>query len=197
VHFSTDYVFDGQAGRPYTEDDRPHPLGAYAGSKLAGELYAQAYLDEPLIIRTCGVFGPGGLSTARGNFVETILRLAARPEPVRVVEDFVASPTYAPELAERTADFVANRLSGIFHAGGGAPVSWFGFAKIIFEEANLKAELRATNEREHRTPARRPRYSALSNTKMEAAGIRPMPPLREAVRAYMAARERIISSRQT
>jgi dTDP-4-dehydrorhamnose reductase len=195
VHFSTDYVFDGRAGRPYTEDDRPHPLGAYAVSKLGGELYAQAYLDEPLIIRTCGVFGPGGLSTARGNFVETMIRLASRPEPVRVVEDYVASPTYAPELAERTADLVEKKLCGIFHAGGGAPVSWFEFAQIIFEEAHLKAELRATSEREHRSPARRPQYSALSNAKLEAAGIRPMPPLREAVRAYMAARERVVSSR--
>jgi dTDP-4-dehydrorhamnose reductase len=195
VHFSTDYVFDGRAGRPYTEEDRPHPLGAYAVSKLAGESYAQAYLEDPLIIRTCGVFGPGGLSTARGNFVETMLRLAARQEPVRVIEDYVASPTYAPELAERTVDMVERKLSGIYHAGGGAPVSWFEFARIIFEEADLKAELRATNEREHRTPARRPRYSALLNSKMEAAGVRPMPPLREAVRNYMAARQRVLSSR--
>src|SRR3974390_3254486 len=77
VHYSTDYVFDGLAGRPYTEDDRTHPLGAYAVSKLAGELYAQAYLDHALIVRTSGVFGPGGLFTARGNFIELMLRLAA------------------------------------------------------------------------------------------------------------------------
>ncbi len=77
VHFSTDYVFDGTAGRPYTEQDRTHPLGAYGVSKLAGELYAQAYLETPLVIRTSGVFGPGGLRTARGNFIELMLRLAA------------------------------------------------------------------------------------------------------------------------
>ena len=68
IHFSTDYVFDGLAGRAYTEDDAPRPMGAYAVSKLAGELYARAYLDKPLIIRTSGVYGPGGLDTARGKF---------------------------------------------------------------------------------------------------------------------------------
>ena len=78
VHFSTDYVFDGLARHPYAEDDPTHPLGAYAVSKLAGELYAQAYLDRALMVRTSGVFGPGGLATARGNFVELMLRLAGR-----------------------------------------------------------------------------------------------------------------------
>ncbi len=63
VHFSTDYVFDGTKGSPYLETDPTHPIGAYAVSKLAGELYAQAYLDAPLLIRTSGVFGPGGLFT--------------------------------------------------------------------------------------------------------------------------------------
>src|SRR5262249_20976728 len=101
VHFSTDYVFDGAAGRPYTEDDPNHPLSAYAVSKLAGELYAQAYLEDALIVRTSGVFGPGGLKTARGNFIELMLRLASSPsaQPIRVVEDHVASPTYAPYKA--------------------------------------------------------------------------------------------------
>jgi dTDP-4-dehydrorhamnose reductase len=195
VHFSTDYVFDGLASRPYTEEDRPHPLGAYGVSKLAGEMYAQAYLERPLIIRTCGVYGPGGLTTARGNFVETMLRLARRSEPVRVVEDYVASPTYAPELAERSADLVDKGLNGIFHIGGGTPISWFDFARIIFEEANVSPELRPTTEREHRSPARRPRYSALSNAKMESHGIRPMPPVREAVQAYMARRPEVLGSR--
>src|SRR5437764_1242202 len=90
VHFSTDYVFDGAARHPYVEDDPTHPLGAYAVSKLAGELYAQAYLERALVVRTSAVFGPGGLTTARGNFVELMLRLAASGKPIRVVEDHVA-----------------------------------------------------------------------------------------------------------
>ena len=189
VHFSTDYVFDGTAGRAYTEEDRPRPLGAYGVSKLAGELYAQAYLEQPLVIRTCGVFGPGGLRTARGNFIETMLRLASAKRPIRVVEDHVASPTYAPLLAARAADLVEHKQRGLFHVGGGTPISWFEFAATIFRVAGLSPELQPTNEREYRTAARRPKYSALSNAKMERCGIDPMPPLEKAVEMYLKARD--------
>src|SRR6266699_611877 len=187
VHFSTDYVFDGAAGRSYTEEDPTHPLGAYAVSKLAGELYAQAYLDAPLIVRTSGVFGPGGLKTARGNFIELMLRLAAAPrqQPIRVVEDHVASPTYAPVLAARSLDLVERNCRGVFHAGGGTPISWFEYAKLIFEGAGVHPALRPTNEREYRTAARRPKYSALSNAKMESEGVAPFPSLTVAVKSYL------------
>ncbi|MGA3239494.1 MAG: dTDP-4-dehydrorhamnose reductase [Bryobacteraceae bacterium] len=190
VHFSTDYVFDGTATRPYVEEDPTHPLGAYAVSKLAGEIYAQAYLDKALIVRTSGVFGPGGLATARGNFVEIMLRLAGSKQPIRIVEDHFASPTFAPFLAARTADLLERGHSGIFHAGGGTPISWFDFAQIIFEVAGLHPALHRTSEREYRTPARRPKYSALSNARMERAGIEPMPPLRQAVEDYFRERNR-------
>lgn len=188
VHFSTDYVFDGMARHPYVEDDPTHPLGAYAVSKLAGELYAQAYLDRALVVRTSGVFGPGGLGTARGNFVELMLRLAQSPNPIRVVEDHMASPTYAPALASRTIDLLDKGQAGVFHIGGGVAISWFEFARLIFEAAGITPALHATNEREYRTPARRPRYSALSNAKMERAGLEPMPPIRDALKQYFALR---------
>lgn len=188
VHYSTDYVFDGTAGRPYTEEDTPHPLGAYAVSKLAGELYAQAYLDKPLILRTSGVFGPGGLKTARGNFIETMLRQAATGRPMRAVNTHFASPTYAPYLAARTADLVQRQQYGIFHAGGGEAISWFDYARLIFRLAGVEADLQPVDERQYRTAARRPKFSALSNAKMERAGVAPMPPLEEAVRSYLAAR---------
>jgi len=193
VHFSTDYVFDGLAHHPYAEDDPTHPLGAYAVSKLAGELYAQAYLDRVLIIRTSGLFGAGGLATARGNFVELMLRLAGSGQPIRVVEDHVASPTFAPLLAARTIDLADRGGSGLFHIGGGAPTSWFQFARTIFEVAGLKPVLLATSEREYRTRAKRPKYSALSNAKMERVGLAPMPPVRQAVEGYFAERSRAVS----
>jgi len=184
VHFSTDYVFDGRARHPYSEDDPTHPLGAYAVSKLAGELYAQAYLDRVTVVRTSGVFGPGGLSTARGNFVELMLRLASSNSAIRVVEDHVASPTYAPLLAARTIDLVERNADGIFHIGGGEPISWFQFARAIFQTAKLEPMLLATNEREYRTAARRPKYSALSNARIERLGLEPMPPLTRAIEMY-------------
>jgi dTDP-4-dehydrorhamnose reductase len=189
VHFSTDYVFDGTAGRPYVETDAVHPLGAYAVSKLAGELYAQAYLDKPLIIRTSGVFGPAGMKTNRGNFVELMLRLASGGQTIRVVEDHVASPTYAPLLAERSIDLALKKASGVFHLGGGAAISWFEYAKLIFRKAGLSPDLRPTNEREYRTAARRPKYSALANQRLAEAGVAPMPSLEEALELYMQARK--------
>jgi dTDP-4-dehydrorhamnose reductase len=192
VHFSTDYVFDGESARPYREDDLPRPLGAYAVSKLAGELYAQAYLERPLIVRTCGVFGPSGLQTNRGNFVELMLRRGSETQPIRVVEDHIGSPTYAPLLASRTIDLMEQNHHGVFHIGGGTPISWFNFAKLIFEAAGLNPALHATSEREYRTPARRPKYSALSNEKMERTGLSPMPPLAECLKAYLSAREKLV-----
>ena len=183
VHFSTDYVFDGTLGRPYVESDATHPLGAYAVSKLAGELYAQAYVD-PLVIRVSGVFGPGGQHTVRGNFVELMTRLAKAGQPIRVVEDHVASPTFAPAIAGRTADLVEKKLTGIYHMAGGVAISWYNWAKLIFESAGLSPEIKPTNEREYRTAARRPKYSALSNSKLEAAGIASMPSLESALEEY-------------
>jgi dTDP-4-dehydrorhamnose reductase len=190
VHFSTDYVFDGMTTRPYHEADPTRPLSAYGVSKLAGETYARAYLDDALIVRTSGVFGPAGRFTARGNFVELMLRLAAGGQPIRVVEDHVASPTYAPELARLTADLVDKKASGIVHGGGETAISWYEYARLIFRQARLDPPLRPTNEREYRTEARRPRYSALENRRAAQLGIRPMRPLESCVADYLAARNR-------
>jgi dTDP-4-dehydrorhamnose reductase len=185
VHFSTDFVFDGSSHVPYVEEAPTHPLSAYAVSKLAGELYAKAYVSDPLIIRTSGVFGPGGANTARGNFVETMLRLTASGKPIRVVNDHVSSPTYAPYLASRTADLVDRALTGVFHIGGGQAISWFDYAAMIFRTAGLAPDLTPVTGHEFPTPARRPKFSVLSNAKMESLGIDPMPPLDAAVRSYM------------
>ena len=97
----------------------------------------------------------GGTGSFGKKFVELMLRLAGSGNPIRVVEDHVASPTFAPYLAARTADLIERNASGVYHAGGGAPASWFDFAKMIFEVAGVKPQLQPTNEREFRTAARR------------------------------------------
>jgi len=95
-------------------------------------------------------------------------------------------------LSSRTIDLVERNLHGVFHIGGGTPISWFNFAKLIFEAAGLTVSMQPTTEREYRTPARRPKYSALSNEKMELAGLEPMPPLAECLKTYMAVREQLV-----
>jgi dTDP-4-dehydrorhamnose reductase len=188
LHFSTDHVFDGKKAEPYTEEDIPRPLSAYGISKLAGELYAQAYLERCFVVRTAGVYGPAGRATNRGNFVELMLRLAAEGRAIRVVEDFYASPTYAPALAARSIDLLEKARFGVYHIGGAAAISWYAWALLIFREAGVRAEITPTNEREYPTPARRPKYSVLSNAKMEAAGVAPMPPLEQCIRDYLKSR---------
>jgi dTDP-4-dehydrorhamnose reductase len=122
-----------------------------------------------------------------------MLRLAQGSQPIRVVEDHVASPTYAPALANRTIALMERNQGGVFHVGGGTPISWFEYAKLIFEAAGLHPELRATNEREYRTAANRPRFSALSNGKMERLGIAPIPPMRECLKEYFERRGRMVN----
>jgi dTDP-4-dehydrorhamnose reductase len=187
VHFSTDYVFDGRKGSAYVESDEPHPISAYGVSKLAGELYARAYLDRALIIRTSGVYGNGA---PRGNFVESMLRAAGKNQPIRVVADHIASPTFVPELARFTADLVAAGALGIVHGGGGEAISWFDYARLIFQTAGLNPDLHPTDEREYRTAAKRPKFSALENRRAAECGVAPMAPLAECLNRYFAARGR-------
>lgn len=189
VHFSTDYVFDGDKGQPYTETDWPHPRNAYGVSKLSGEHYAFAYLDSALVIRTCGVYGPEGIHTAHGNFVETMLRNAHAGRQLRVVTDTVASPTFAPALAEKAVALAGDKRSGLYHAGGGQPISWYEFAQEIFAVCQLPSDLLPTTRADYPTQAERPLFSALSNEKLEREGYGAMPSVRDALVAYFDRRE--------
>ena len=187
LHFSTDYVFDGSTRHPYNEADEPHPIGAYGVSKLAGELYARAYLHDALIIRTCGVFGPAGRHTPRGNFPEMMLRLAAEGKPIRVVNDSIVSPTYAPALAEKAAALALSGAGGIFHIGGGQPITWYNYACQLFERAGLQPSIQPVDQTTSPTAARRPVYSALDNAKADALTL-PMPGLGEALTEFLSKR---------
>ena len=185
VHYSTDYVFDGEQRQPYREDDAPHPLGAYAVSKLAGEFYARAYLDNALIMRVAVVCGPGGRQTARGNFVETMLKKAGEGKPLLVVNDQTATPTYAPQIAIRTRELVQRQVSGVVHCGGEHAVTFYDYARMIFAAAGVEVPVEPVSSRVFRTPARRPSYSALDNARMRKLGLPKMPPLEECLADYL------------
>ena len=168
IHISTDYVFDGSKDSPYREDDPTGPINAYGRSKLEGEARVADACARHLILRTAWVHSPWG-----GNFVKTMLRLAAERPAVSVVGDQKGSPTYAPHLAEvvlaiasRVVADPAGTPWGIYHAVGAGATSWFGFAREIFRSAGEHglpaAEVTAITTADYPTPARRPANSRLN-----------------------------------
>lgn len=164
VHYSTDYVFDGEKGAPYTEDDQPNPINVYGASKLKGERAIQAVGPQHLILRTSWVYATRG-----NNFLLTMLRMAREGKPLRVVNDQIGAPTPAHALASATAALVPNRdQSGIFHMTSGGVASWYEFAVEIMETAGLAAKVIPIMTAEYPRPARRPRDSRLDNSKLSA-----------------------------
>jgi len=186
VHYSTDYVFDGAATQPYTEDDATKPLNAYGESKLAGERAIQQSGVPYVVLRTEWLYATRGT-----NFLLTILRLARDGKPLRIIADQIGSPTWARMLAEASAQIVirfittsmsdATTWSGVYHLTAAGRTTWHGFAEAILKESLQRltqlrrpldwcegalASLTAISTSEYPTPARRPAYSVLSNEKI-------------------------------
>jgi dTDP-4-dehydrorhamnose reductase len=171
VHYSTDYVFDGQGTRPYREEDTTAPLGAYGGSKLDGEQAIRAAGGRHLIFRTAWVY-----ASHSANFLRTMLRVGAERDVLRVVADQVGTPTPAALIADVTAQALQHSggLSGTWHLTANGETSWHGFAEAIFAEAVAAGKLarapkvEAITTAEYPTPAKRPAYSGLDVSKLEA-----------------------------
>lgn len=166
VHYSTDYVFDGTAGRPYSEEDVPRPLNAYGRTKLAGERAIQDVGCRHLIFRLAWVYSRHGR-----NFLRTMLRLAREQRVIRVVDDQVGSPTWARAAAEATVGVIAHHpdrsRSGLYHLAAPDGCSWHTFATAILAHDPRPAEqvvrqVEAISSGDYPTPARRPPYSLLS-----------------------------------
>lgn len=157
IHVSTDYVFSGDASRPYTEFDEIGPKGAYGKTKLAGEKFVEAFADKYFILRTAWLYGDGK------NFAKTMLRLSETNEKVRVVGDQVGSPTSAKELARAIAYLIPTENYGLFHATCEGVCSWADFAKEIFRLANKSTVVEAITTEEYAAKAERPAYSVLDN----------------------------------
>ncbi|MDA8364444.1 MAG: dTDP-4-dehydrorhamnose reductase [Gammaproteobacteria bacterium] len=179
VHYSTDYVFDGKALEPYTEDSPTEPLGVYGRTKLEGEQAVRDAGCAYLVIRTAWLYSGHGR-----NFLKTMLRLASERNELRVVDDQIGSPTYAGAVAEGSMRVLAAMAdgegfraghSGVYHMTCAGAVSWCGFARRIIELSGLGARVHVTpiGTAEYPTPARRPAYSVLSCDKLERVfGIR-------------------------
>ena len=168
LHVSTDYVFDGHQNNPYTETDIPNPINVYGISKYTGELLIKSVLEKCHIVRVSSLYGPKGASGKGGNFVYTILKKAreAGTPPLRVVDDIIMSPTYAPDAAVMIWKIIAGRMPyGIYHAANSGRVSWHGFAKTIVEMAGLDKEVLPVPHTEYKTKATRPLMSALESKK--------------------------------
>jgi dTDP-4-dehydrorhamnose reductase len=181
VHVSTDYVFDGRATQPYTESQRPAPLGLYGVSKLAGEHAVAAAGGEHLIVRTSGVFGSGGSQVKGGSFVERILARARTGQPLRVVADQVFAPTYAPDLARALVTLAERGARGLVHVSNGGCCSWHALAVAALEIAGVAAPVAPIAAEELNQPARRPAYSVLASERAEALGLAPLRGWREAL----------------
>jgi dTDP-4-dehydrorhamnose reductase len=192
VHFSTDYVFGLDEGRctPWTEGDAPGPVSIYGLSKLSGEYVARALCPRHVVIRTCGLYGIWGSGGKGGNFVETMLRVAAQGKPLRVVADQVCTPSYTADVAAATVELLRTGRHGLFHVTNAGSCSWHGFARAIFELAGVTADVTPITSAEYGAAARRPAYSVLEPAACRALGLAPPRPWREALAAYLEERKR-------
>ena len=186
VQISTDFVFDGEKGSPYAEDDAPHPLSAYGKSKRGGEEEALR-LPGSLVVRASWLFGRSGW-----NFIEAILKQAeAGKKRLAVVTDQVGRPTSTTDLSEGIAAILETGASGIYHFANRGEVSWNEFAREILWRAGLRdVEVEATTGDALGRPARRPAYSVLDTGKYERVTGRPIRSFREPLAEYLARRAR-------
>jgi dTDP-4-dehydrorhamnose reductase len=177
IHYSTDFVFDGEKGTPYTEEDQPNPINEYGKTKLAGEEAIQQEGGAFLLLRTAWVY-----SLRRPCFVTKVLEWAKTKTELRIVDDQISSPTWARILAEVTAQFIAQgrgdpinylrEKRGLYHLAGGGQCSRYEWAKVILDldphkEDQTVKELLPAKSSEFPTPAVRPANTELDCTAFE------------------------------
>jgi dTDP-4-dehydrorhamnose reductase len=190
IHYSTDYIFDGKAKSPYKEEDATCPLSIYGKSKLAGEQAVTQVGISHIIFRTSWVYSLRG-----SNFLITMQKLAQTRKQIKVVDDQTGAPTSARAIAEGTAHILGQGLKagttkppvfshpGVFHMSCSGETNWFGFAKIILRLSGLSegTEVAPISTCEYPTPAARPKYSLLSNIKLNQVFHHEMPKWKDAL----------------
>ncbi|MCB9018112.1 MAG: dTDP-4-dehydrorhamnose reductase [Prevotellaceae bacterium] len=169
VHISTDYVFDGKCNLPLKETDNTAPIGVYGRTKRAGEVAVEEVGGDAIIIRTAWLYSEFG-----GNFVKTMLRLGKEKTEMGVVYDQIGTPTFATDLAYAIMDLLTKGFSGftLYHFSNEGVISWYDFAKTVFDLSGINMKLNALESSEYPSKAERPAYSVLNKKKIKQAGVR-------------------------
>ncbi|MBX3444302.1 MAG: dTDP-4-dehydrorhamnose reductase [Planctomyces sp.] len=190
LHISTDYVFGGDSDRrtPYSESDCPAPVSVYGVSKLAGEQFVRAICPQHCIVRTCGLYGLAA-TRAKGNFLETMLRLAQTKPEVRVVDDQRCTPSFTEDVAAAIVALIAANARGTFHVTNSGDATWRELAEELFRQAGQSVRVTPITSAEFGAAARRPSYSVLDGLRLRAATGRDLPDWRDAVARYLKARQ--------
>ena len=183
IHVSTDYVFEGNGTRPYTEFDEPNPVSAYGKTKLEGENFVKAFADKYFILRTAWLYGEGK------NFVKTMLRLAETHDEVSVVSDQLGSPTSAVVLAKMIHYLEPTENYGVFHATCEGDTNWAEFAEAIFKRAGKNTKVNHVTSEQYAkmnpASANRPAYSILDNYMLRLTSDFKMADWQDALDVYM------------
>jgi dTDP-4-dehydrorhamnose reductase len=167
LHFSTDYIFDGQATRPYRENDPPGPCNVYGASKLAGEHLLLTSGAQALLIRTSWLFGASGRS-----FPRMMWERAIAGQPVRVITDQHGCPTYTTDLAAAAWALIAQEREGIYHVANRSEATWYEVAEQVFAAAAATGLVSPCTTADYPSPATRPKYTVLDTAKVaREAGI--------------------------
>ena len=169
IHVSTDYVFDGESDKPYAETDETNPINVYGKTKLAGEKALQEIMPtDAIIIRTSWVYSEYG-----NNFVKTMLRLGKERDELNVVSDQIGSPTYATDLANAILDTMQNKAfkevgqeTQVYHYSNMGEISWYEFAKEIFELSGIQCSVSPITTEQYPTPAKRPKNTLMNKDKI-------------------------------
>lgn len=187
VHFSTDYVFDGKKGSPYTEQDLPAPLNTYGKSKYQGEQDILKANPDALIIRISAIYGVQPCRAKKGlNFVRLMMKLADEQGKVKVVDDEFVSPTSTLSIARMMPSLLDSPAKGIMHLSSEGSCSWYEFAKEIFHLSGRdKVELTPVKSTAFPAKVARPAYSVLQNQYLSQLGLPPMPHWKESLEEYI------------
>lgn len=192
---STDYVFAGDLGRPYTEVDSPAPIMVYGVSKVAGEQLIRSRLDQHYIVRTSGLYGEAGSGGKGGNFVQRMLELGRSGADLRVVDDQVLSPTFTADLAQKLLELAQTGRYGTYHVTNSGSCSWYQFTAKIFSLAGVGASLSPTTTAEFGAKAPRPAYTVLENAGLAKVGLAPLRGWPEALADYLQRKAELLEGR--